>query len=198
MKKILLACSVIVGSIFFAAAQFDVGGVKVNVGQQCATINGKPMCYNPSTGAWQIVTGNGVGVSGNANTGQVNAAGTIGGVRLGGSAVLGGTNTGGTSQGNQNYSGVLGLLALARTLVVQAVPFLIGVALLAFFWFLVEFIWKGRESGDAQEQGKKGMLYSIIAIFVMVSIWGIIGFMGNVLGIGQGGGIPGFKLPGEQ
>jgi hypothetical protein len=34
------------------------------------------------------------------------------------------------------------------------------------------------------------MGYSILAIFVMVSIWGIIGFIGNTLGVGAGGGAP--------
>jgi hypothetical protein len=42
------------------------------------------------------------------------------------------------------------------------------------------------------------MGWSIFAIFVMVSIWGIIGFIGGVTGIEQGGSIHGFKLPGKE
>jgi hypothetical protein len=37
-----------------------------------------------------------------------------------------------------------------------------------------------------------------MAIFVMVSVWGIIAFVGGILGIDQGGSIHGFKLPGER
>ena len=197
MKKTLLACSIIVSSVFFTSAQFNVGGVNYNVGKTCATMNGKPMCYDPSTGQWSVVTGNGIGVGGNTNTGAIGGAGSIFGVKVGGSGVFGDAPAGGTGTSNQNFSGVLGLLNLAQILVTKAVPFLIGLGLLAFFWFLVEFIWKARESGDAQQKSKSGMFYSIAAIFVMVSIWGIINLIGVVTGIRQGGTIQGFILPGE-
>ena len=218
MKKILLACSLIVGSVFFAYAQLQVGDVKVNVGKVCGKISGKPACVNPSTGQWEIITGNGTGVSGNVNTGTVSGATTIGGVRVGGTLGGGTSGTGGVSScdgiasevqrnacfaaqaqgGAANYTGVLGLLALAQTVVSRAVPLLVGVALLAFFWFLVEFIWKGKDNTEEQKKGKQGMFYAILAIFVMVSIWGIIAFIGQMLGINQGGGMTGFKLPGEK
>lgn len=90
------------------------------------------------------------------------------------------------------------LLALAQTIVSRLVPFLIGVAVLAFFWFLIIFIWKGQDSPEEQKKSLAGMGYSILAIFVMVSIWGIIGFFGSIFGISQGGSMPGFKLPGEN
>lgn len=198
MKKILLACSIIVSSVFFTYAQIDLGGVKVNVGRVCGKIGGKPACVNPSTGQWEISDGKGGGAGGNVNTGQIGGSGTIGGVRVTGGGVIGGggAQTGGAAV-NQNFSGVLGLLALAQLIVVRAAPFLIGLALLAFFWFLIEFIWKGRESGDVQSKAKSGMFYSILALFVMVSVWGIIAFTGGVLGISQGGRIPGFTLPGQ-
>lgn len=206
MKKALLACSIIVSSCFFASAQFQIGDTNINVGKICGTIDGKPACINPSTGQWQVVTGNGTGIGGNTNTGQIGGSGNIGGVRIGGSWNLfgngGGNGTGGYGTGGygaygQNYSGILGLLTLAQVILARMVPLLIGVAMLAFFWFLIEFIWKGKESPDEQKKGKTGMMYSILAIFVMVSIWGLVAFIGNVLGIGQGGAMPGFRLPGE-
>jgi hypothetical protein len=197
MKKTLLACSLIVSSVFFASAQLQVGDVKVNLGQICGTYNGKPACYNQTTGQWQVTTGNGTGVSGNVNTGTVSGAGTIGGVRIGGSGNIGiggGTGSVGT---NLNFSGPLGLLALAQTIVSRLVPFLVGLAVVVFFWFLVTFIWKGKDNPEEQKKGRAGMMYSLLAIFVMVSLWGIITFIGGILGIGQGGSISGFNLPGE-
>ena len=36
----------------------------------------------------------------------------------------------------------------------------------------------------------KGMAYAILALFLMVAIWGIIGFLANLLGVGVGGSVP--------
>jgi uncharacterized membrane protein len=79
----------------------------------------------------------------------------------------------------------------------RLVPFLVGLAVVVFFWFLVTFIWKGKDNPEEQKKGRAGMMYSLLAIFVMVSLWGIITFIGGILGIGQGGSISGFNLPGE-
>ena len=201
MKKALLACSIILSSAFFLYAQSDSGGVQIQVGRVCGTIGGKPMCINPTTGQWEISDGRGGGIGGNVNTGTVGGSGTIGGVRVGGAFNTGGSGSGsgaGGVAGAQNYSGVLGLLALAQTIVARLVPFLIGLALLAFFWYLITFIWQGSSNPDKQKEGKTGMFYSVLAIFVMVSIWGLIAFIGGVLGINQGGTMTGFNLPGSQ
>lgn len=100
--------------------------------------------------------------------------------------------------GEVDTSPLVSLLILAQKVVGRLVPLLIGLALLAFFWFLVGFIWKGREDPKEQKKSLSGMGWSIVALFVMVSVWGIIGFMGSVVGINQGGTMSGFKLPGEQ
>ena len=101
------------------------------------------------------------------------------------------------TQGQVNGGALLNLLALAQNIVSRLVPFAVGIAVLVFFWFLISFIFK---SGDAagRDESLKGMGYSILALFVMVSIWGIIGFFGSIFGISQGGSMPGFKLPGEN
>ncbi len=93
---------------------------------------------------------------------------------------------------------LLKLLALAQTIVTRSIPLLVGVAVLSFFWFLITFIIKGKDSPDEQQKSLRGMGLSILALFVMVSIWGIIGFFGSIFGIGQGGTMAPFKLPGEQ
>ncbi len=55
------------------------------------------------------------------------------------------------------------------------IPLLAGLALLAFFWGLAKFVYNaGSES--AREEAKNVMFWGIIALFVMVSIWGIVSF----------------------
>lgn len=94
------------------------------------------------------------------------------------------------AQGQINGTALTGLLALAQTLVTRLVPFAVGVAVIAFFWYLIKFITKGGVSATDKEASLKGMGYSILALFVMVSIWGIIGALGSMLGVGQGGTVP--------
>ena len=68
-----------------------------------------------------------------------------------------------------------------------------GLGLIYFFWGLVGLI---RSSDKDRENAKQRMLWGIVALFVMVAIYGIIAIIGNALGIktstgssgGQGGG----------
>ena len=59
-----------------------------------------------------------------------------------------------------------------------AFTIVIALALLYFFWGLARFILNAGDE-DAQKAGKSIMLWGIIAFFVMVSVWGIVNFIGN-------------------
>ncbi len=105
----------------------------------------------------------------------------------------------GAQQGQVNGNAILSLLALAQTIVTRLVPFAVGLAVLAFFWFLIKYIWQGGDNAEAKSLSVKGMGYSILALFVMVSIWGLIGFLGSIVGVNQGGSvpIPGVPVPSQ-
>jgi hypothetical protein len=96
----------------------------------------------------------------------------------------------GSQQGQVNGSALISLLNLAQAIVSRLVPFAVTIAVLAFFWFLIKFIMQGGQSADAKAASLKGMGLSILALFVMVSIWGIIGLLGSIVGVNQGGNIP--------
>lgn len=72
------------------------------------------------------------------------------------------------------------------SLVKILLPIVVAIALLAFFWGLARFIFAAGDEVDAKK-GKDMMIYGIIALFVMVSVWGLVQFIGNALGIGSGG-----------
>lgn len=55
----------------------------------------------------------------------------------------------------------------------------ITLAIVVFFWGLIKYLWS-MESENAHE-GLKQMFWGLIAIFVMVSIWGIIKLLQNTL-----------------
>ena len=79
--------------------------------------------------------------------------------------------------------GLLGTLALANRILNGLVGLLILVAILAFFWGLIKYLFSG--GGEDKSEGLKMMFYGVIAIFVMVSIWGIIRLLQNTFGVTQ-------------
>jgi hypothetical protein len=89
------------------------------------------------------------------------------------------------------------LIALAQTFLNKLVPFIIGLAVLGFFWYLILFIWKGADNPEERKKARLGVFFSLVALFVIVGIWGIIAVAANMLGVGTGGAMPAFKLPGE-
>lgn len=76
------------------------------------------------------------------------------------------------------------LLRSVGRLVDIALPIVVAIALLAFFWGLVRYIFAGAD--DDKQAGKKLMIWGLVALFVMVSVWGLVRWIGNALNIGQG------------
>lgn len=86
-----------------------------------------------------------------------------------------------------------GIVEAIGGLIELATPIVVGLALLAFFWGLVKYIFSAGD--DDKASGKSLMIGGIIAIFVMVSVVGIVGFIGEAVGVRQGGNLP---VPGVQ
>lgn len=55
------------------------------------------------------------------------------------------------------------------------VPFLIGLAVVVFIYGVLVVIFS--EGGEKKEGGKKYMLWGIVGIFVMVSVWGLVNIL---------------------
>lgn len=66
------------------------------------------------------------------------------------------------------------------------VGILMTLAVIAFFWGLVKYIWNAGNE-DARNDGKHMMIWGVVALFVMVSIWGLVGFIGDAFGVDQSG-----------
>ncbi len=78
--------------------------------------------------------------------------------------------------------GVRTLITSFGSFLNQVITIVFGLAVLFFFWGIGQFV---LHSGDekTRTEGKKKIMWGVIALFVMVSIWGIIGFIGNIFGI---------------
>ena len=87
----------------------------------------------------------------------------------------------------QAFGNVRTLLTSIGGLINTALPIVLGLAILGFFWGLAMFIFKAGDP-DKQKEARSIMIWSIVALFVMVSIWGLVNFLGQALGVGAGTG----------
>jgi hypothetical protein len=69
----------------------------------------------------------------------------------------------------------------AASIVTILLPVAASLAVLFFFWSLAMFI---LSSGSAEKgKNKTQMLWGVVAIFVIFSIWGLVGFLRSTFGI---------------
>jgi uncharacterized membrane protein YidH (DUF202 family) len=78
---------------------------------------------------------------------------------------------------------MLDLINRVGQLVDSLIVIVIALALLAFFWGLAKFIFNVSGDQKSVEEGKRIMLWGIIALFVMISVWGIVRFIQTELNL---------------
>ena len=80
------------------------------------------------------------------------------------------------------FNSIKNLLRDFKSILDLIVPIVFALALIFFFWGIAEFI---RSAGDTKtlESGKNKMIWGIVGLFVMISIYGIIKYIGKSLGI---------------
>ncbi|MBX4210524.1 pilin [Candidatus Parcubacteria bacterium] len=79
-------------------------------------------------------------------------------------------------------SNIQSLINSLQNIVNTLIPVAFAVALLFFFWGLARYILSAGDP-EAKETGKNIMIWGIIALFVMASVWGIVRFIGTAIGI---------------
>lgn len=66
------------------------------------------------------------------------------------------------------------LMTIKNFINIYLIPIVFSLALLLFFWGVVKYIWS---EGQGKAQGKQIMVWGVVALFVMTSIWGIVRFL---------------------
>lgn len=82
----------------------------------------------------------------------------------------------------QAFHGTEDLIFAVRDVIDLLIPLTGAIALLYFFWGMAKFI-RNAGSEDGREEGKQTMIWGIIALFVIVTIWGIVVFISDQLQI---------------
>ena len=80
--------------------------------------------------------------------------------------------------------GIQDLITAGGKLISYGINLLMTLALVIFLWGLAQFIFKVGNTGEkAVEEGKNRMTWGLIALFVMVCVWGLVKFIHSNLGI---------------
>ena len=84
------------------------------------------------------------------------------------------------AQASQNASGIFNLIVIATRILNAMMALFILVAVIVFFWGLISYLVNVDEQ---KHKGLQTMIWGIIAIFVMVSIWGLIRILQQTIGV---------------
>ena len=90
------------------------------------------------------------------------------------------------AQVNTTYSGSSGLGGLLKWfsgLLSLAVPLIISLAVVYFIYNVFNYAIK---EGEEKEKAKSSMIWGIVAIFIMVSVWGLVNILSSTFQLGNG------------
>lgn len=82
--------------------------------------------------------------------------------------------------GNKNFQQLITDFILVATQYITTL--LIALTVLTFLYGLMKYMYKGQSSDTARSEGRKLMLWGIIGLFVMTSVWGLVTILASVIG----------------
>ncbi len=90
----------------------------------------------------------------------------------------------------QDATQLFSLINITKTVLNYIIPILITFAVIYFIWGVISYVISKDEEARAESRDK--IIYGVIGIFVIVAIWGLVGFLSTTLGVGVGGtaGLP--------
>lgn len=83
------------------------------------------------------------------------------------------------AQTSPNFTYINNTTTFLKTLLNWVIPVLITLMVIYFLWSLISFI---RSEPKEKEEKKKGLLWSVLALFIGISIFGIIAILQRVTG----------------
>ena|SRR3989344_566083 len=84
----------------------------------------------------------------------------------------------------QGLKALDGLVVSIGSIVDRIIPIIFAIALLGFFYGLVKYIFGAEHDKEA---AKKTMIWGVVALFVMASVWGLVRFIGTNVGVAEEG-----------
>ena len=88
--------------------------------------------------------------------------------------------TNGASSGD--FTSLTSSITAIENLINKVVPLIIGIAGLVFIWGLVSYVTAGGDE-EKKKTARDTMVYGIIVLFVMVSVWGLVNILVGTFGL---------------
>lgn len=86
----------------------------------------------------------------------------------------------GNNSSGQDFQDIVNLVI--STILNPLILLFLGLAVVYFMWGVFKYVGKGESESDRRE-GANMMMYGIVAIFVMVSVWGLVTILINTFGL---------------
>lgn len=86
------------------------------------------------------------------------------------------------AQANTGFRNVNSAIESVTQIVNNLIPLLIGIAILFFIWGLVKYVLQA-DNDEARKSARSYMIFSVIAFFVMISIWGLVNVLVDTFGL---------------
>lgn len=84
------------------------------------------------------------------------------------------------------FSNLQAIVQKIAAIVNMLIPLVFSLGILGFFWGLVKYIF-AQSSEDGKKDAKNIMLWSLVALFIMASVFGIITLAQNTVGVNPAG-----------
>jgi hypothetical protein len=88
------------------------------------------------------------------------------------------------------------IFAFIKNILNTVLPLIIAAAVVYFVWGMFQLFLAGDE--DKKEKAKTTVIYGVIAIFVMVSVWGLVNILSNTFQLNNNGPVNGGTNPIQQ
>ena len=92
-------------------------------------------------------------------------------------------NQSGVSCTNVEVNSIQSLLGLATCILIKSLwPLLITIAVIVFIVGVIKYIANADDAGK-REEGRNFIIYGLIGLFVLVSVWGLVGVIQGTFGL---------------
>ena len=81
-------------------------------------------------------------------------------------------------------SGLYALLAQVSDFITRLIPFVIGLTVLIFLWGIFKLVFSAKDS-EARAEARGYIIWGIIALAVMVSVWGLVNLLTSTFSLNQ-------------
>jgi uncharacterized membrane protein len=71
-----------------------------------------------------------------------------------------------------------GLIGIIQGILSALVPLIVSLAVVVFLWGVLKYVIAGSNK-DGKEEGRKFMIWGLIGLVVMVSVWGLVALVKN-------------------